>query len=126
MEAEAADQVMVSESAVSAVRSTVTAAGVSSPAEPNTPMAGAPVALPTDGAAAEPTFCSPMAKRLPEEPLARVVIQISVPHNAAVTVAVVIVPLSQRRVPATPPQRRRKRMVGVAVVLWITDPERSR
>jgi hypothetical protein len=70
--AEAADHVTVSASGLSAVRSQLTAAGVSSPALSNVPTAGAPVADPLFRAAAEPTMHCPMANSVPVAPLLRV------------------------------------------------------
>lgn len=116
----------MSDNNLSAVKSTVTAAGTVMPADANGAIPGAPVALPTDGAVAEYTTTSPIANSEPDEPLVRVMIWTLHFQIALVTPEPrVIVPESASNVPATPPHRSRQRPVGAEVVLYLPHAHNS-
>ena len=84
-DADAADQSAVKDSAVSAVKSTVTAAGVAAPADPIAAIPGAFVALPVDPTASSQHIASPCTNTVPVEPFERVCISTCTFHGAAVT-----------------------------------------
>ena len=113
MEAEAVPHVAVTESAVSAVRSSVAVAGAVCPPAVNAASVGEP---------AVPVWrvTSPFAMTVPVEPFERVVISSSMSNSALVTDdGVVIAAVVATTVPVTPPHRTLKVRVGVPVVLYL-------
>lgn len=108
-DADAADQSAVSDSAVSAVRLTLTDAGASNPETPNTPDVFVE--------AVRLTVTSPMTNIVPVDPFVRTWRYASSAHAVlADPVAQVIGSVVARSVPATPPHRIAKVIVGVPVV----------